>query len=231
MKGRCHPQAGIRKLVGFTLLEVLIAIALFGITLSLLLGAFRFTSKAWEKGETAAAETTDLQVVHRVFQGMLGRAFPVAIEEDTDSNFAFEGSDSMLKFAAFLPPYPDRAGLYRIQFTIAREGDKHRLTVSRDRFNPDDFQDGAVKKEHTALLLESPRPLEFSYFGILEDDEEPDWHPEWEFGERYPSLVRLSTSDETSEDTGWPSIVIRIQIDMDSACIFPELTGKCRITN
>ena len=216
---------------GFTLLEVLISIVLFGIVLSLLIGGFRFSTRAWDRSEEYATDTANLQAIHRIFRNTLGRAFPVTVDEDAESLFAFAGNENSVRFAAFLPPYPDQAGLYEVQFNITRVQERYQLRMSREAFSPESFPNEETEEAGTTVLLETETPIAFSFFGGPADEQEPDWQSDWDSGNGYPALVRLGSSEEAAGFDGWPEIVTAVEINIDSACISPALGGLCRMEN
>jgi len=216
---------------GFTLLEVLISIVLFGVVLSLLIGGFRFSIRAWDRSEEYAADTANLQAVHRIFRNTLGRAFPITIDEDAGSLFAFSGDENRVRFAAFLPPYPDQAGLYKVQFDIIRVQELYQLRMSRESFRPASFPEEETEETGTTVLIETESPIAFSFFGSPTDGQDPDWQSDWGTGDRYPALVRLGSVNEADDTDGWPEIVTAVEINVDSTCISPELGGICRMAN
>lgn len=229
---RPSPTVPLRfKARGFTLLEVLISIVLFGVVLSLLIGGLRFSIRAWDRSEEYAADTANLQVVHRIFRNTLGRAFPITVDEDAESLFAFSGDENRVRFAAFLPPYPDQAGLYRVQFDIIRVRDLYQLRMSRESFRPASFQQEETEETGTTVLLETKSPIAFSFFGSPTDGQDPDWQSDWDTGDRYPALVRLGSANEDAYIDGWPEIVTAVEINIDSTCITPALGGICRMAN
>ena len=208
---------------GFTLIEVLISIALLSIAFTLLLSGFRFTLKAWDAGERTSHRMSDLQVVHRVFNNMLSRAFPVAIDDDSGPLFAFEGDSRSLRFAAFLPPYPTAGGLYTIELVLRSEDDNDLLILKRSTFDAEHFFQESPGGEET-LLLKTNRDLSFAYFDAKQ--EEGAWSDHWEEPAQYPRMVKLAFGDD---EQFWPDILVPIRIDMDTACIFPDLGRYCRL--
>jgi len=213
----------VNRLRGFTLIEVLISIALLSIAFTLLLSGFRFTVKAWDAGERTSHRMSDLQVVHRVFNNMLSRAFPVTITDDDEPLFAFEGDPDSLRFTAFLPPYPASGGLYTIELFLRSEEGKELLIMKRSAFDAEHFFEESPRGEET-LLLETRQDLSFSYFSTIA--EEAEWNGHWEKASQYPRMVKLAFGDDKHF---WPDIVVPIRIDMDTACIFPDLGRYCRL--
>ena len=225
-----HPNPGL-QVRGFTLLEVLISIVLFGVVLSLLIGGFRFSIRAWDRSEEYAADTANLQAVYRIFRNTLGRAFPVTIDKDAKSFFAFDGDENRVSFAAFLPPYPDQAGLYNVQFDINQVQELYQLRMSRAAFSPASFPQEVTEETGTTVLLETKTPIAFSFFGSSADGQEPDWQSDWDTADRYPTLVRLKSANEVADIDGWPEIITAVEINIDSTCISPALGGICRMEN
>ena len=213
----------VNRVRGFTLIEVLISIALLSIAFSLLLNGFRFTIKAWDAGEVASHRMSDLQVVHRVFNNMLGRAFPVTIADDSDPLFAFEGDPHSLRFAAFLPPYPASGGLYTIELFLRSEDEDELLIMKRTAFDEERFFEESPGGEET-ILLKTKRDLSFAYFNGIAG--EAEWSNHWERTNQYPRMVKLAFGDG---EYFWPDILVPIRIDMDTACIFPDLGRYCRL--
>jgi hypothetical protein len=53
--------------------------------------------------------------------------------------------------------------------------------------------------------------ITFHYFGSLNDDEPPTWHPHWsDEAERYPLAIRIRTRN-TPDGDGWPDQVYRLR--------------------
>ena len=190
---------------GFTLLEIMVSMVLLGIALSLVMGGFRFTSK-------------------------VGKSFPATVEDGRIIRYAFFGDNKQLRFTTFLPPYPDRAGLYTIELTLAEQNDLTQLILRRAPFDEESFLVGELGDEQETLLVETPNRLAFSYFGALDGNREPDWHDQWEAADQIPQTVRLAIdAGDAAPALDWPDIVTRIEVNIDSSCLSPKAGGKCRI--
>lgn len=217
---------------GFTLLEVMVSIALLGIALSLVMGGFRFTSKAWSAGEQTSMRTSDLQLVRRVLHNMLGKSFPATVVDGRSTFYAFVGDEKQARFTTFLPPYPDRAGLYTVELLIAAERGTTQLILRRAPFDEESFLRGELGDEQETVLVETPNRLAFSYFGSKDMDSKPDWHKRWEDARQLPLAVRLMVdARDDAREFDWPDIVSRIEVNVDNSCVFPQLKGKCRLTD
>ena len=98
--------------LGFTLVEVLISISLFAVAFTLLMGGFRFTSKAWDAGERVSRRSSELETVHRVFGNMLDRLFPVSLQSG-NGRVCLLRQQERLRFSRNCRRIPGPADLYR----------------------------------------------------------------------------------------------------------------------
>lgn len=212
-----------RSNTGFTLVEVLISISLLAVALTLLMGGFRFTSKAWDAGERVTEQTAELERVHRIFGNMLDRLLPLSLQPAGEEGYAFSGSSNRLRFAAQLPPYPVSGGIFTLEFAVTSDKDLDRLELKIAPFTPETFREGELKTDQKSLLFETTGRLSFSYFSRAVSEE---WQSDWPDLEVPPQLVRLQLRETVQP---WPEIVAPISIDMDHACVFPDLGGACRL--
>jgi len=68
---------GSRYAMGFTLIEVLIAMTLLSIMVVLLFSSLRTCAQSWEQGEKKITEVNEVAVVHNFFQRHLSSAIPL----------------------------------------------------------------------------------------------------------------------------------------------------------
>lgn len=210
------------KVAGFTLVEVVISITLFAIALTLLVGAFGFTSRAWESGERTAAETADLVAVHRILNNMLDRLFPATLQSKEDEVYAFSGTADRLRFTAQLPPYPTAGGLHIVEFSITHSEDLSRLRLKIVPHSAEAFTDSELDTDDKSLLLTTPAKLSFSYY---DSNIAEDWLSEWSTSEPPPQLVKLEIVES---EKPLAEIVAPITVNMDLSCAVPEIEGACR---
>jgi general secretion pathway protein J len=77
-RGRiAHHFPGSRYAMGFTLIEVLIAMTLLSIMVVLLFSSLRTCAQSWEQGENKITEVNEVAVVHNFFQRHLSSAIPL----------------------------------------------------------------------------------------------------------------------------------------------------------
>ncbi len=93
---------------GFTLLEVLIALAIVGALLVIALGGMRVALGAWRQGEDRAEAYQHVRGVALSLARTVGSAHPYSAPrgEAPDSVLLFSGSETRLEFVAQAPPAP-----------------------------------------------------------------------------------------------------------------------------
>ena len=198
---------------GFTLVEVLIALTLLGVMMTLLMSTFRAGAKSWDAGEAMASETENQFVVHNFLRSYLENARPVIddFSDEDESEFSFQGDKDYVKFVAGLPANQDRGGLWQFELGLEKNGRSNDLMVLVEPFFPEIDEDAELSE--TLTLLSNVKTFNLSYFGRGEaTDQDEDWHDDWEEKSELPSLVKIELQLE--EQKQWPDIVIAPQVEI-----------------
>jgi general secretion pathway protein J len=197
---------------GFTLVEVLIALTLLGIMMTLLMSTFRAGAKSWDAGEKIASVTENQFVVHNFLRSYLENARPVVddFSDEDESEFSFQGNGDSVVFVAGLPANQDRGGLWRFALGLEKNGRSNDLVVLVEPFFPELDEDAELSE--TLTLLSNVKTFKLSYFGKGEvTDQDEDWNDDWEEKTELPSLVKIELQLE--EQKQWPEIVVATQIE------------------
>jgi prepilin-type N-terminal cleavage/methylation domain-containing protein len=177
---------------GFTLLEMLVSIAILGLILVALTSGVRFAGNAWVLQQKRRARQGDADAVQHVLRQMLQSASGI------------RGSDRALAFTGKLPAALARGGL----FDIALNGSGNRLTLSwhaHSKVAPPD--------QGEAELLNGITDFQLSYF------RPPDgWQPAAK-AKTPPALVRITLRLPGGQQ--WPALVIAPKVE-DTAPASPD---------
>ncbi|MCB1760871.1 MAG: prepilin-type N-terminal cleavage/methylation domain-containing protein [Gammaproteobacteria bacterium] len=206
---------------GFTLVEVLISIALFALAMTLLMSGFRFTQRVWDAGERMSQRAAGLEVTHRLLSNMLDRFIPLPVGDP--AGFAFIGNERQLRFPARLPPYPATGGVHTLEFRVEQERDETRLTLKMSPFDAERFFDEAEGEAETVLRL-ADADISFSYGSG--DGEETEWRTGWPEEQPPPQLIRLEIATPQQH---WPAIIVAPGSEIELACLPVDVTGLCRL--
>lgn len=182
---------------GFTLLELMVALALLGLIALLLSGGVRFGARAWERSAEATAAAERVAAVQAILRRQLERIYPLADRGQPARPLAFSGTAEQIVFQA---EGPERLGLGGLRPTVLRrDGDRLVLT----------WQD----RQET--LLTGLTRLRIDYYGTRDRREPREWRDTWDTAAFLPGLIRI---DLDLRDTArpWPILVVAPAITIDA---------------
>jgi general secretion pathway protein J len=203
-------RAATRALRGFTLLEVLIAITLFMLLMTLLYAGMNTAVRAYGAGELRTESGAQLRVVSEFLRRSLSGAFAMAVAQPPDWVLLFDGGDGRVRYVADLPGYVGIGGLHEIVVEDA-SGEQGRQLVMRRRplvIAEDGSIHGAFEDR---VLLHAFKGLEVRFFGSDDAREAPSWRAQWPQGKSMPLLVELRIRDPDGQP--WPPVIVRPQAD------------------
>jgi general secretion pathway protein J len=160
-----------RRDAGFTLVEVLVALALTALVSLLLLHGVRLAAAGLDRHARRAERLDDRRSLDELLRRVLSSA----------ASGSFVGRPTTARFLSLAED--SGPGLYRIE--IAREGS--RLILRRRLAGP-----SADPQIAEAVLAGDVVAFGFAYFGAPSAAEAPGWHQDWEGLTRLPLLVRVS---------------------------------------
>lgn len=200
---------------GFTLVELLVALAVLGLIAVLLSGSVQFGVRAWQAlgRRTTGYEATD--AVHTVLRHVLEGAQPMPLVGLGRSGAALYvlGSPTTLDFVGELPDAVSRGGYSDIALLLT--GDR-RLVV-RWRRHVRDPRMAAGESASETELLRDVAGIEFSYFSPATDRQPGGWHLEWTQPRALPALIRLRLRFRPDDSRGWIDLVIAPAIGTPSS--------------
>jgi general secretion pathway protein J len=203
---------------GFTLLELLIALALLGLISALLYGSLSLSANSWDRGEAKVEQATDMRLAEEMLRQTLSAQHPLRFHKVVDQPLYFAGSNDSLSFAAALPGRAG-GGMFYFRVAVAPSGDRSRLTLSR--VIPDyaanalpDFQDA-----ESSVLAEDIAEVKFGYFGRDPDSNdatEPSWRDRWDDPQILPQLIRIDVKPSKSQP--WPTMIVEPRLGPEAGC-------------
>jgi prepilin-type N-terminal cleavage/methylation domain-containing protein len=142
---------------GFTLIEVVISLAIVGALLVITYGGLRVGLAAWRQGEERAEAHQHVRGIATVLARSIAAAYPYRIRaaEDAQPVIQFEGTEDDLSFVTLAAPFPLDASIAFTAVRVSLEaGDEPGLTVreralpNRDVFSEATavFRDPAISK-------------------------------------------------------------------------------------
>lgn len=171
---------------GFTLLELLIALAIIGALLAIAFGGFRVALAAWRQGEDRAEAHQHVRGVSMILARAIGAAYPyrAAREPSPEPVLLFRGTASRIEFVTQAPPVPFGIPIAFTAVVVSFEDREGGGLVIRQRALPnrDPFADAAVVFRDTAVAT-----IGFRYM-----DESGNWQEAWDSPTATPRAVAIA---------------------------------------
>lgn len=191
-----------RRTGGFTLVELLVVLALSGLVSLLILGGLRDASLGLDR-VSRQADTLDRRAD---LEDLLRRALAATVPRAPRAGQpAFVGRRQSVEF--FGLESAAGPGLYRITIDFdARRRDRP-LILTRRLADP-----LGLPRVERIVLARHLRQVRFAYFGVATPGADPAWHRRWETVRYPPRLVRLKVGGGGGGGAGapLPPLVVRL---------------------
>jgi general secretion pathway protein J len=180
---------------GFTLLELLVALAVFGLLLAGLAQGTQYGLRAWQSQMRIAGRSEDLDAVERALRQMIAMMDP----GDSLAPPLFDGSRDGMEFVTVLPDAAAGLPVRRIEAGLVVDS-SHRLVL---RWRP---------WLHAVRLRPGPPPLETELLRGVQGLELAFWRPgagwlgAWR-NQDLPALIRIRVLFPPGDPRHWPDIV------------------------
>jgi general secretion pathway protein J len=203
---------------GFTLVELLVALTLFGVLMTMLFMEFRLGIRSAEKATEVIDKSSTLPILHDFLRAQLAAAQPIVKDGSSEKILWFDGQSEKVDFIG-MPPNAlsgvlSGGGLQRFSIELLKAGggprDAGRHLVLRRRL----YQGKQFKAEgdydEPIVLLAGVASLQLAYFGAAEPARTPVWQNTWREMARLPSLIRLRLVLADGRHT--PDLVVALRL-------------------
>jgi len=111
-----------------------------------------------------------------------------------------------------MPAYLGSGGLHVLTLSVERQGrgrdEREQLVLQRMLLS--DYEDlegepADPESVQQAVLTDPLDRLDVQYYGVLEDDESPAWHAEWQEQNALPVLIKIAVAPMGQD--AWPVLV------------------------
>jgi general secretion pathway protein J len=178
---------------GFTLLEVLIALAIVGALLVIAFGGMRVALASWRKGEDTAEAHQHVRSLALVLARSLSATYPYAAprEQGPTATILFAGTPNRLEFVTQTAPYPASipVAFTAVIFEMGTKEDRPGLVI-RQRILPNrnPFSDAEIAFNDPTVT-----EITFSYL-----DESGSWQDSWDTEQRknLPRAIRIAVGGQ-----------------------------------
>lgn len=175
---------------GFTLLEMLVALVVFGLVMAGVAQTFKFGLAAWRGGPLRTAESENLAALDMALTRIIGQSVPGTIL----------GNGDQLALTTILPSGAGLYGSFADVVILVRNG----KLIMRYRQHPAGIPLAPLPAQATETLADGIERLEITYFSH-KTDISPTWSPKLRANDQ-PLLVRLHL--ELIDGREWPDLIM-----------------------
>ncbi|WP_158240830.1 PulJ/GspJ family protein [Telmatospirillum siberiense] len=205
---------------GFSLVEMLVSLAIFGMASLLVVTGLNGARHVWERAGSRMNGGEATEGAETVLRRRMENAVPATRHDGGVASADFTGTSGSLVFLA--PPDDSRGpgALLRYSLALAPDG---RLILSSTN---DLARDGASRRDD--VLLRGVQSLELAYFGPSASDDPGAWHASWSRRPDPPRLIRVRVRFPPGDRRWWPDLVVHPMTDVDQECALDDSGNRCR---
>ena len=213
-----------RGQAGFTLLELMIALAILGLLSLMLFGGLRFGFRAWDRESAHANAVTDVGIAQGFLRRGIGSAYPIFLLDSEGKRInPFMGAADRLEFLAPAPASTGGGGRDRYVLTTESADDRTDLVL----WSQPELAAEPNKRVKT-ILVPGIRGLSIDYFGQQVGDGDAQWYSAWDEATHLPRLVRVRLDFASDDFRKWPEFIVAPRIAVDANCVYDALTQGCK---
>ena len=181
-------RRGRPKDAGFTLVELLVVLAILGLLGGLLAAGLRSASEGWQRIVRHNDESEELLAINSMLRQLLSQVYPQRVGASSRSFMRFNGYRDRLEFLA---PLAQRFGTADIVWHTIRFPGDGTLRVAWRLDRRQEFGQENFLPEPAEELLRGFPEGSLSYFGPASDGGENRWWDTWQERRRLPLLLRI----------------------------------------
>jgi general secretion pathway protein J len=189
-------RVGRRRDAGFTLLEVVVALALAGLVSLILVEGMRLTTSGVERLSRRADRLDARQTVAALLRQALEAAVPIP---EAGGEPGFVGKAESLSFVTVADE--GGPGLFRMALSVVATDNGRDVILSRRLAVP--FAEPRLQR---SVLARGVRQFAITYYGATTNNDDPAWHDTWEGLTALPQLVRI-VIDNGDDEVRFPLVV------------------------
>jgi general secretion pathway protein J len=212
---------------GFTLVELLVGLALFSLLVTLLFDNVRFGLRAWQSAGANAELFERSMISQDLLRRTIGNLYPMMVVTNgaLQQQIDFEGTGEGISFLGNAPIASNGSGRFRFSIFVERKEEQADLVMAS---TPELASPNDQSTTRRTLLLSGIDRAEFSYFGETATERKLQWNDSWTKQSDIPRLVRLRVGFRSGDARLWPDLLIAPRILADVSCVYDPITMRCR---
>jgi len=216
------------RAAGFTLIELVIALALMGVMVLFMYSGLAFGLRGWDAADTNGRRTADRRIAENFLRREVAELFPMRWKDPLVLRLAFEGKPDLLRFVSVRPAGISVTGLSLVGVSAEQDTVKRTRNLVMRRASPGDEQKdfGPLAQGEATILFEDIDSVAFEYYGAENDFTDPKWVDTWEWPGRIPQLIRIRV--RTADGSYLPEMIVRMMLSEEAGCLESQFQRVCR---
>jgi general secretion pathway protein J len=168
---------------GFTLLELLIAMTLLVLIVTITMGALRFASRSVAAGERTTENQERFRTVTAILDAQIQSQMPLTYEEEGNKAYYFRGASKALRLATNYSIWGGARGYVIVNYRVDAANGKQTLYASEHA--------PGVEGTREAGLFINASEIFFEYYQREPNADAGTWVEEWSDEMAIPDKIRL----------------------------------------
>ena len=213
---------------GFTLIELVIALALLGVMVLFMYSGLAFGLRGWDAADINGRRTADRRIAENFLRREVAELFPMRWKDPMTLRLAFEGKPDLLRFVSVRPAGISVTGLSLVGVSVEPDNAKRTRNLVMRRASPGDEQKdfGPLAQGEATILFDDIESVTFEYFGSENDFSDPKWVDNWEWPGRIPQLIRIRVRNP--DGSYLPEMIVRMMLSEEAGCLESQFQRVCR---
>jgi general secretion pathway protein J len=219
------------RIHGFTLIEMMVALALVSLMSIAMLQAYRFSQRTLAQATRIDGAARDVANAQRVIRRLIEQAYPFEVSGESKEPAAHGISGDEARLALSAPAAASLGGVGFYRYAL-RKGQDGTLDVSwlLDRNGVSTLE---TEGRHEPIL-DGVRAISIAYLELVERNNgqiELDWQDNWIDKAKLPALVRIRVEFAPGDRRQWPDLIVAPRVSADANCVFDVVSQTCRIAS
>ncbi len=200
---------------GFTLVELLLSVALLAVLMALAYGGLKAATRAAATGQKQLEESGKLRSTHQFIRRQLNQMQPLPFDiagDADETQIVFEGGTQRIQFVAPMPGYLGQGGP-QVQYLELVNGEEG-LDLLFNHQLLQGFDPVIMFERDPIVLMEGIERGQFEFLARDETGELLGWSARWDEPGKLPVAVRLDLDLGEDSRTVWPLLATGVKVDI-----------------
>jgi general secretion pathway protein J len=202
---------------GFTLMEMLVVLALMGMIAVILISSLQLGGHTWQRVMRSAAGTEEIAEAQESLRQLLSSLSP----GDNRRRLPLISNGTSLEFSG-VAPAASSSGMLRYQVSVSAGSKALEIRSSSEQHG--DL--GSLENSRAEALLSHVASLAVQFW--FKSETGPGrWVDHWE-SNKLPRLIRIDLAFEANDKRRWPPLYVEPRVDTPASCVFDVVSRRCR---